>query len=40
LDAAQFHTERFLSSLNAKAAVVTGTNPNLTVLPGVTPQAA
>ena len=38
--AAQFHTERFLSSLNAKAAVVTGTNPNLTVLPGVTPQAA
>ena len=27
-------------TLNAKVAAVTGTNPNLTILPGVTPQAA
>ena len=38
--AAEFHTNRFLASLNSKVAVVTGTNPNLTVLPGITPQAA
>ncbi len=38
--AAELHTNRFLSSLNAKVAAVTGTNPNLTILPGVTPQAA
>lgn len=37
---ADLHTNRFLSSLNAKVAAVTGTNPNLTILPGVTPQAA
>lgn len=38
--AADLHTNRFLASLNAKVAAVTGTNPNLTILPGVTPQAA
>lgn len=32
---AQVHTQRFLASLNAKVAAVTGNNPNLTVLPGV-----
>ena len=37
---ADLHTNRFLASLNAKVAAVTGTNPNLTILPGVTPQAA
>lgn len=38
--AADLHTQRFLASLNAKVTAVTGTNPNLTVLPGVTPQGA
>lgn len=37
---AALHTQRFLSSLNAKVAAVTGTNPNLTVLPGVTQPGA
>jgi len=37
---AQFHTARFLASLNAKAAAVGGTNPNLTVMPGVTQAGA
>jgi hypothetical protein len=32
---AKAHTELFLASLNAKVAAVTGNNPNLTVLPGV-----
>lgn len=29
------HTNRFLGSLNAKVAAMTGTNPNLRMLPGV-----
>lgn len=33
--AAQNHTALFTSSLNAKVAAVTGANPNLTTLPGV-----
>ncbi len=33
--AVALHTNRFLASLNAKVAAVTGNNPNLTVLPGV-----
>lgn len=38
--AAQFHTQRFLGSLNAKIAAVSGANPNLTILPGVTSPGA
>ena len=34
------HTKRFLASLNAKVAAVTGNNPNLTILPGVTQAGA
>lgn len=34
--AAQAHSQLFLGSLNAKVAAVTGNNPNLTTLPGVT----
>ncbi len=37
--AADFHMKRFLESINTKVAVVTGTNPNLTVLPGISPPA-
>lgn len=37
---AEKHTQLFLNSLNAKVAAVTGTNPNLTVLPGVTQPGA
>ncbi len=33
--AIQLHTNRFLASLNAKVQAVTGNNPNLTVLPGI-----
>lgn len=32
---AALHTQRFLNSLNAKVAAVTGSDPNITVLPGV-----
>lgn len=32
---AQLHTNLFLSLINAKATIATGTNPNLTALPGV-----
>lgn len=35
---AQFHAAKFIAMLNAKVTVVTGTNPNLTVLPGLQPQ--
>lgn len=34
------HQGMFLASLNAKVSAVTGNNPNLTVLPGVTQQRA
>lgn len=37
---AAFHTQQFLGVLNAKVAAITGKNPNLTVLPGVTQPGA
>lgn len=37
---AAYHSARFLQALNAKVAAVTGTSPNLTVLPGVTQRGA
>ena len=37
---AQAHTQKFLASLNAKVSAVTGNNPNLTILPGVTQPGA
>jgi hypothetical protein len=36
---AQLHTARFLASLNAKVAANMGTDPNITLLPGVTQPA-
>lgn len=38
--AAEGHTKLFLSSLNGKVSAITGNNPNLTVLPGVTQPGA
>ena len=37
---AQVHTQRFLQSINARMLALTGTNPNLTVLPGVSAPGA
>ena len=35
-----FHTQRFLGSINARVQVATGVNPNLRLLPGITPEAS
>ena len=37
---AQVHTQRFLQSINARMLALTGTNPNLTTLPGVSAPGA
>ena len=33
------HTQRFLGSINARAMAATGVNPNLRLLPGITPES-
>lgn len=33
------HTQRFLGSINARAMAATGVNPNLRLLPGISPEA-
>lgn len=36
----QFHSNRFLGSINARVTIATGVNPNLRLLPGINPEAA